>query len=210
VAWDRIEAPHASARAGSLLYHGSLALRDPVSRAALQSLRAALDCTVFLDVNLRPPWYRIEQVLDWVSTAHWAKLNEDEFAELAAAAALPGAADPLPLRAERFLEAFGLAGLIVTRGGAGALLLTEDGTGLEAAAAPSREPLVDTVGAGDAFSSVLILGLLRGWAPEHGLDRALDFAAAICGRRGATVSDPDFYARYRRQWGLDGLGFEHV
>jgi len=38
-----------------ILYHGSLAIRNPVSRTALQAAKARHQGNVFVDVNLRPP-----------------------------------------------------------------------------------------------------------------------------------------------------------
>jgi fructokinase len=64
--------------------------------------------------------------------------------------------------------------------------------------------LVDTVGAGDAFAAVALIGFTRDWPVEQTLARALDFAAWICGMRGATSADAERYARYREAWGLDG------
>jgi fructokinase len=62
-------------------------------------------------------------------------------------------------------------------------------------------PVVDTVGAGDAFASVLILGLLRRWPLETALERAQAFASAVVGQRGATQEDPAFYRQFTRNWG---------
>jgi fructokinase len=62
--------------------------------------------------------------------------------------------------------------------------------------------VVDAVGAGDGFASVLILSLLRRWPLQQGLDRAQAFASAMVGQRGATVDDPAFYAAFARAWGL--------
>jgi fructokinase len=58
------------------------------------------------------------------------------------------------------------------------------------------------VGAGDAFASVLILGLTRGWPLEQRLARAQSFASAMVGRQGATVQDPAFYEPFRDDWSL--------
>lgn len=200
VAWDRIEPLSSPAPDAGLLYHGSLALRDGQSCATLERLRAELDVTVFLDVNLRPPWYDREQVLDWLLHAHWAKLNTHEFAELKAAAGMARGEDGWRSGARDCLDGWDLEALIVTLGPEGALLLTRDGAEWEAPAASTSDDLVDTVGAGDAFSSVIILGLLLGWEPEHSLRRALDFAAAVCGQRGATTADPAFYEDFTRRW----------
>ena len=60
----------------------------------------------------------------------------------------------------------------------------------------------DTVGAGDAFASVLLLGLLLDWPMQQTLQRAQAFASAIVGVRGATVSDAGFYERICVDWEL--------
>ncbi len=66
----------------------------------------------------------------------------------------------------------------------------------------SGNSVVDTVGAGDAFTSVIILGLVRGWPLQQTLDRAQAFASAVVGVRGATVQDPGFYRPFIDQWEL--------
>jgi len=60
--------------------------------------------------------------------------------------------------------------------------------------------VVDTVGAGDAFASVMILGLVSHWPLSLALQRAQDFASAIVGNRGATVDEPAFYQQFIDQW----------
>lgn len=62
--------------------------------------------------------------------------------------------------------------------------------------------LVDTVGAGDRFSAVCILGTLRRWSMIATLERANAFALAICEIRGAVPDHPDFYIPFCREWGL--------
>ena len=66
----------------ALLYHGSLAVRNNISRDTLASLQENLNVPVFVDINLRPPWWDkllLEQIL---KEASWAKLNEDELLEM--------------------------------------------------------------------------------------------------------------------------------
>jgi fructokinase len=193
-AYDAIEVPPDPAGC-RLLYHGSLGLREPKSR---QSLRHLLDCkpaTVFVDVNLRPPWWKPEQVLDMLSAAHWVKLNADELSLLSAAA--PGN-DPGPTG---FLHQHRLTGLLLTHGARGAELFTRAGDHFSVR--PDRSTAVmDTVGASDAFASVMILGLALEWPLDLTLQRAQTFASRIVGNRGATVSDRAFYQFFSRQWGL--------
>ena len=192
-AWDAIEPPAAIPEI-SLLYHGSLALRDDDSRRAWRSLRDSGPGLVFVDVNLRQPWWRREQVLQDVAGAHWVKLNRDELDRLA-----PGRA-AARTRAELFLNDMGLRGLLMTDGDRGAAALTDAGDFFEARPVRGLK-VVDTVGAGDALASVMVLGLVRGWPLEVSLVRAQSFASALVGCRGATVQDRDFYAPFTDEWG---------
>jgi fructokinase len=59
---------------------------------------------------------------------------------------------------------------------------------------------VDTVGAGDAFAALLLLGLNRQWPLEVTLERAQAFAGALVGRRGATVAEKAFYRAFIDAW----------
>ena len=190
---DGIAAAASAADARGLLYHGSLALRNATSRAALARLRQAHPNSVFVDVNLRSPWWQRDQVIELLSGANWVKLNRDELNQL-------GTAAPSPRQqAEALLRAHRLDGLIVTHGADGAELLTTDGLHLQASPRGDTE-VVDTVGAGDALASVMILGLYNDWPLELTLERAQAFASAIVGRRGATVSEPAFYRAFDEQW----------
>ncbi|MEJ2575956.1 MAG: carbohydrate kinase [Gammaproteobacteria bacterium] len=180
--------------AGSILYHGSLALRHEVSRAALQQLRARLQAPSFVDVNLRPPWWDRERVVDGLRQARWAKLNGDELR------LLYPQANGFDAGIEALLADTHLQVVVATRGARGALIRTRSGNTVEAAPKPGHLELVDAVGAGDAFASVLLLGLLRDWPLEDCLERAQAFASAMVGVRGATVDKPEFYERFRAYW----------
>jgi fructokinase len=177
----------------ALLYHGSLALRRDDSRHALERLKQGSRGKVFLDVNLRPPWWRLDDVHRWLYAADWVKLNDDELAQL-----VPQATDAGHAMRD-MLQEHALELLILTRGAAGAVLI--NAAGEEFSVAPSgRVEVVDTVGAGDAFTSVLLLGLSRGWPAPVTLERAQEFASAIVGVRGATVPDPGFYRPFINAW----------
>ncbi|MBU0499673.1 MAG: carbohydrate kinase [Gammaproteobacteria bacterium] len=181
---------------GALLYHGSLALRNQVSRTALDALLAS-GTPVFLDVNLRPPWWDRARLDDLLKGARWVKLNQDELMEL------EGEEGNLEQKARRFLDRQGLEALFLTQGKAGALALSAKGDRIEARPQAVAE-VVDTVGAGDAFASVLILGLIRGWGLADSLRRAQSFAASLVAVRGATVSDRAFYETHLAAWNAEG------
>jgi len=191
-AYDNIEP--ITAAPCQLLYHGSLAARSASSAGALRQLRASGPQTVFVDVNLRTPWWQAGTVHELLQGAHWVKLNSDELALLAGNAT---SADP----GTDFLQRYALRGLLVTHGARGAELLLANGERLQVAPMANNE-VVDTVGAGDAFAAVMLLGLLNDWAMPVVLERAQQFAGALIGRRGATVDDRGFYQKFSRQWQL--------
>ncbi len=178
-----------------LLYHGSLALRNQASRGALSSLKQHHGDTVFMDVNLRDPWWEKTFVLGLADDADWVKLNEDELVQLGS-----GAGD-FESQAREFLSTHHLKGLVVTLGAKGAIALT--GNGAHAEVTPSQTlDVVDTVGAGDAFTSVLILGITLQWPLQQTMQRAQQFASLMVGQQGATVHDKDFYQAMITDWRL--------
>ncbi|SFD00156.1 fructokinase [Thiohalospira halophila DSM 15071] len=191
VAWDAINAEAAVAAVGhpGLLYHGTLAAREGRSRAALEALRARAD-GIFVDVNLRPPWWERHRMAALLDGARWIKLNGDELAELT------GADDAAA--AETLRQRHGATGVLVTRGGEGAELFTE--SGVERAVAAPVAHFEDAVGAGDALAAVFLLGELAGWEAGMRLRRGVELASAVCGLRGAVSDDPDFYEPFRKQW----------
>ncbi len=176
-----------------ILYHGSLALRNPVSRAALQAVKAKHQGKIFVDVNLRPPWSRPETLNILLHDATWIKLNEAELAELGS-----GHSD-LETAMQEFSTEFDLETLIVTRGEKGAVAYDRQQK-FVTVQMPALTAVVDTVGAGDAFTSLLLLGLSKQWPLELTLERAQEFACALVGRRGATVADRAFYRVFGEQW----------
>ena len=179
----------------TLFYHGSLAARSPVSAQTLAFLNTRYAGKRLVDVNLRSPWWQQQQVLELVDGAWLAKLNDEELQLLA-----PDADDDAS-RTQQLINNAGLQLLLVTRGAAGAELLTATGDSFRVAPDAVTD-VVDTVGAGDAMTSVLILAILQGWPWQQALERSQAFASAIVGQRGATVEEPDFYQPFIDAWEL--------
>ncbi len=186
--------------AGSdLLYYGTLALREDVSRGTLGWLRATLPCPVLVDVNLREPWWT-RVVVEWaIRGAGCVKLSREEVGRLARL--------PVDTR-ENLMEAtmalarrYGIGLVVVTLGQEGAVAVRE-GEFLWQDAPPVPD-LKDSVGAGDAFSAVLALGLHHHWPLALTLRRAVEFAAELCRRRGATQDDPGLYTFFQSRWNHD-------
>lgn len=203
-AYDHIEAgialKDAQAINPALLYFGTLAQRCASSRQALHALVEKLKIPRFLDLNLRPPWFDRGIIEASLAAADILKLNGQELTELGTL--LNVNADSRPEQAAHFITRFSLDAILVTEGAEGAWMLDAGGTLIRADAnrpvAASAEG--DSVGAGDAFSAVFILGLTRDWPVETSLARANDFAGAICGVRGAVPLDDSFYRPYLNDW----------
>lgn len=195
-AYDFIEEPALpSGLKPALLYHGSLALRHETSRESLRRLRESIQEPVFVDINLRPPWFDPDSLASMLQEATDLKLNEAELDSVAEAG------ESLAERVEWLRTRYALRRITVTRGADGASAFEEDGRRHDARPG-TRVEVVDTVGAGDAFSSVLIAGRLRGWPIGPTLERAQALAGAVVGRRGATVEDSGFYLNFAQAWGL--------
>ena len=195
-AYDHIAANELPDIKPGLIYHGSLAVRERESRDTLNILKQATRAPVFVDINLREPWWRVNEALELLQTARWTKLNNHEVSELS------DAVGDLEKQALRIKKQCGLELVIVTRGKKGAFVLAaKDENPIEIIPA-SEENIVDTVGAGDAFASVCILGLLNGWDMHTMLERAQQFASAILGLRGATTDNMEFYKPFIHLWGL--------
>ncbi len=181
---DRDLLPHLPRERFEILYHGSLAARNEQSAAALQSVRE-LGLPTFIDVNLRPPWWERGAVESLIGGARWLKVNVQELELLE-----DTRGRTLLDRAQRVRERFGLEAVIVTAGVEGAFGVTRDDA--ITAAVERVLPAADTVGAGDAVSAVMILGIVRGWSLTATLRRAVEFAGNV------PSGIPDDRAPYQR------------
>jgi ribokinase len=97
-------------------------------------------------------------------------------------------ADSDPLDDCRNLLQAGVRAVVLTRGARGALIVRPDGH--QAIAAPTVE-VVDTTGAGDAFTGTLATALAAGQDLERAVQRAVCAGALACTRMGVVPSLPD-------------------
>lgn len=179
--------------ASPLLYHGSLALWNQQSRKILNKMKERESPEIFIDVNLRSPWWERDTVLSLLENASWVKLNEEELQLL-----IPQS-DNTGERARILLDSFQIQVLILTRGSRGATVYLHNGQRLHITPG-TQTKVVDTVGAGDAFSAVFILGLLKEWPLEKVIHYAQEFASIIVGQRGATIADRQLYYELLTKW----------
>ncbi len=204
-AWDFIHAEMARlvalSRRPRWVYFGTLAQRA-ASRPALRTLLQTAQARNFLDINLRDPWVR-KDVLRWsLGQAEVVKVNEEELHRVAHM--MGQGSGPARQLGERLIHAFSLRQLLVTQGEKGAWLLKSNGELFQSGTTGTVVDPVDTVGAGDGFAAVFLLGLTQGWPMEQTLARAHRFAGAICGLRGAIPDDATFYRPFIDEWRLEG------
>ncbi len=181
-----------------LVYFGTLAQRNKVSRRALCNLLRC-DAPRMLDVNLREPWYNVRILKQSLQRASFVKMNREELEKIARMLDLPG--KNCGHFAEEILSRFSIRRLIVTCGASGAWQKSDRGAETRS---EGVEPvgIVDTVGAGDGFTAVCILGMLKGWSEQETIERANRFASGICEIRGAIPENMEFYAPHLREWGF--------
>jgi fructokinase len=190
-AWDNLpfstEMQQLAARADAVCF-GTLAQRNQVSRRAIQSFVRATppDCVRLLDINLRPPFWNEELVLQSFELANTLKLNDSELAVVADILGWSCGVDEL---LQKLIEKYSFQLVALTRGAEGSLLRSASGHHYDL---PGRQAdVVDTVGAGDAFAAVLATGLLRALPLETINAWGNRVAAFVCSQPGATPRFPD-------------------
>ncbi|WBB58408.1 carbohydrate kinase [Streptomyces sp. WMMC500] len=190
--WTRAELRAGVEGGLACLHTGSLALvRDPGAARIEQVLHEVRPrATVSIDPNVRAPLvdprrYR-ERLRDWCRTADVLRVSDDDLAELAPGATPAAAADAWHTHGVR---------LVVVTLGARGVFASLDGSPLHVPA--PRTAVVDTVGAGDAFTAGLLHALhaagvlggrLAGLTPEllaEAVSLGVRVAAATCAVRGA-------------------------
>lgn len=190
VAWDALAWSDALDRAADeadVVCYGTLGQRSKVSKTTIQRFlkRTTNDCLCVFDVNLRQHFYSEALIRDSLEFANILKLNDEELPVLGSSCGLSGSDKAVM---EQVREQYNLRLVALTRGANGAILLTEDSLSeCDGFAVNVR----DTVGAGDAFTAAMTLGLLL----EHELDRinehACRVAAFVCSQDGAAPKLPD-------------------
>ena len=189
VAWDYIswdeELTELAATADAVCF-GSLAQRSFISRstiqAFLQHMRPA-SLRVF-DLNLRQAYYTADIVTRSLELATVLKLNDEEWPTLAKMLGLPA---EIPEGPRELMARFELDLIALTRGASGSMLVTA--TELHEQPAPTIE-VKDTVGAGDAFTAAITVGVLRGLPLAAVHATASRLAGYVCQRNGAMPQIP--------------------
>ena len=173
VAWDFLklsdEWVQLAERAGAVCF-GSLGQRNVRSRETIQALVGLTPekCVRVFDVNLRGPFYSGEILQESLELATVVKMNDAEVPlvlgllglETQVDSEVARGLDELRTGAMCLLREFpALKMVAVTRGGEGSLLVTREDFHQHPGIATN---VVDTIGAGDAFTAAMTHYMLRG------------------------------------------------
>jgi len=180
VAWDRLEfTPHLQAvmQQASAICFGTLAQRGPHARETIQRClwEASDDCVVVFDINIRQHYYDRTTIERSMQSANIVKLNAEEVVLVRELMQLP--VSSLDEFARRLCGQYGVELVCITRGEHGCCVVSPQET-IDVAGSPVR--VVDTVGAGDAFTAALLISRLERWP--------LDIAARFANEVGALVA----------------------
>lgn len=189
-AWDRLEWTTELAQLANrtnAVCFGTLGQRSDESLATIRRFVSATPVSALriFDINVRKPFVSDDVILDSLRLANILKLNDEELPVLAKLFGLNGS--PIAML-QQLAEQFAFQAIALTRGEHGAILLR----GEEICEEPGIETLVvDTVGAGDAFTATFAIGLLQGQDLRSINRRACQVASYVCSQRGATPKIPD-------------------
>ncbi len=190
VAWDHLQwseqTEQLAVRCDAVCF-GTLGQRSDESQQVIQRFLAAVPDTALriLDVNLRPPFYDDAVIQQSLGLANVFKLSDEELDIVASACGIAGSeAEVLSTLRQRYE----LRLIALTRGRHGATLICEnqrsDCQGISV-------DVKDTVGAGDAFTATMAVGLLAEKPLEAINRRACEVAAFVCSHSGATPPLPE-------------------
>ena len=192
VAWDHIIATSNAvdlAEQADAICFGTLAQRSAQSRETIQAISsfAPTDAYRLFDINLRQHYYSKELIEESFYLANVLKANDREFAVLKELFGLTGSEKEA---ARWFIEKYNLRMFVLTAGASHSTIYTRE----EISTLPTQQvQVVDTIGAGDAFSAALVIALLKGKSLEEAHQEAVKCAAFVCSKAGAW---PDYEERY--------------
>jgi len=175
------------------VYFGSLAQRNKVTRETIQTLFNK-KIKYFCDINVRQKFYTRQILYDSLNAATAVKLNLDELI-LMNDLFLDEPFD-IQVAPKKLMNKFNIELLAVTKGEDGSTLFYKDQVDDYKTTASD---IVDTLGAGDAFASVLCIGYLRGWKLSKTNKLANEFANEICKIEGALPKTDEVYLKLKEK-----------
>lgn len=189
VAWDFIElTPEAIQiiQQADAICFGTLAQRSPVSHNAIQKALKLVpeNCLKVYDINLRQKYYSKELIQESLQVANVFKINDDEVELFKELFELQGSETEVCLKIK---ETYQLNYLALTKGDQGSYLFNNN----EVSFIPTPVVKVeDTIGAGDSFTSAMVVGILNKQPLKEIHRKAVEISAFVCTQKGATPELP--------------------
>ena len=193
VAWDFInvnETLLATAKQATAVCFGSLAQRNEQSHKTILKIvnSTSTNALRIFDINLRQHFYTKSIIEASMKACNVLKLNEEELVQL-----------PLILNWKEGQETNTISNinkyfpnihtLILTKGAEGSSIYNQDGICLSTIGT-SNTTIVDTVGAGDAFTAAFVAYILKGHRIAAAHQKAVELAAFVCSQAGAIPLHP--------------------
>lgn len=195
VAWDNVPfTPQMKelAQKADAVCVGTLAQRSQVSRNTIKQFLDATPstCLKIFDINLRQHFYTKEVIIETLLLCDILKINDEE---LEIIRQIFNLTDKSEEEACCWLkEEFKLQALILTKGGEGSSIFGRQSTSIQKT--PKVE-VVDTVGAGDAFTASFISACLAGQSITEAHKLAIEVSAYVCTQAGGMPLLPDSYIK---------------
>lgn len=193
VAWDVIQYDSSLdelARRCDAVCFGTLAQRHPQSRQSIyRFLAEARHAVKLLDVNLRGQYYDAAILRRSCEQATVVKLNQEELPVVCRELGMDAQADE-QAACRSLLHAFDLKMIVLTRGKLGTLLIMpQNSYEGQPVSYPAAEQ-ADSVGAGDACTAAILVGLALRQTPEKLVNLANHAGAFVASQPGATPVFP--------------------
>lgn len=189
VAWDNIAMTkqiEELAKKTDAICFGTLAQRCDTSRKTIQSVLSfvPVESLRIFDINIRQNFYSIEIIRDSLNACNVLKINDDELKLLKELFEKQEAEENEICH--WFVNEFNLRFLILTAGSAYSKVYTSETCSF--IDTPKVE-VVDTVGAGDAFTGAFISAIVNDRSLLEAHQAAVDRAAFVCTKSGAWVTE---------------------
>lgn len=176
----------------SAVCFGTLAQHDAATRETIRAfLNSAKNAIRMFDVNLRQHYYSRDIIETSCNAANAVKLNAEELPVVSDLLDLAPAESSQQELTKRLRARFDLDFVALTRGPQGTVLITADDYVEDSPVRFPSTPHADSVGAGDACSAALLLGMSLGWPLHQTVELANLAGAYVASVPGATPQLPE-------------------
>jgi fructokinase len=190
IAWDHIIFDDNKLKIASSLdaiCFGTLAQRNSISKESIHKVLKSVkkDCLIMFDMNLRQHYHNTEIILSSIELANSIKINEEELNVISNILKISGSKKEL---IKTIHKKFNLRLLILTCGENGAYILRNNELSFKKP--PKINNIISTVGAGDCFTSVVVMGYLNNNSLDEINEQANLLASFVCTQNSAVPEIP--------------------